>query len=310
MFPLAPIVLFTYKRLETLKATVEALLENHLAAESDLIIYSDGPKKQEDEPIIQEIRTYLQTISGFKSVSIHKSKTNKGLATSIINGVSKVMAEYHKAIVLEDDLITSTNFLDFMNAALNEYEQHKKVYSISGYGLKVSLPKKYEYDVYFTPRGMSWGWATWKDRWENIDWEVKDFKQFNANKMAKRGFAVGGTDLNTMLKKQIDGKIDSWAIRWYFNQFKNEQLTVFPIKSKVINLGFDNMATHTNAYNRYKISFDRENNNKFLFAHEAKVNHFIFKSFKSYFGVLSRIFYGRIISPLYRFKQSFNKLIK
>jgi hypothetical protein len=289
---------------------VEALQKNYLAADSDLYIFSDAAKGELDAVAVTEVRKYIQSVGGFKSITIYESQLNKGLAKSIIEGVSQVLENHEEVIVLEDDLITSNNFLDFMNLALDTYKQNKKVFSISGYGLKVLLPEKYEYDVYFTPRGMSWGWSTWRDRWENIDWEVKDFKQFKANEKAKKGFAMGGTDLNTMLEKQIDGKIDSWAIRWYFNQFKNEQLTVFPIKSKVINLGFDNMATHTNAYNRYKISFDIENSNKFIFSNEVTVNPVIFKSFKSYFGILSRIFYGRIISPLYRFKQSFISLIK
>ena len=123
---LSPIVLFTYKRLDTLKQTITALIANPLALQSDLIIYSDGAKNEKDQIIIEEIRSYLKTITGFKSVRIIASKTNKGLATSIIQGVSEVLAEYHKAIVLEDDLITSTNFLDFMNAGLQEYTTQKK----------------------------------------------------------------------------------------------------------------------------------------------------------------------------------------
>jgi hypothetical protein len=112
-----------------------------------------------------------------------------------------------------------------------------------------------------------------------------------------------------MLEKQIRGEIDSWAIRWYYNQYKKKQLTVYPIQSKVINIGFDAVATNTNVYNRYKISFDTTRSHKLIFAQEVVINSIIFKSFKSYFSVFSRIFYGRIISPLYRLKQSIFKLL-
>jgi hypothetical protein len=307
---LAPIVLFTYKRLDTLKLTVEAIKNNDLAAESDLYVYSDAAKCLEDQEAISHVRAYIQSIDGFKTITIYESKSNKGLASSIIEGVSQVLEVHQTVIVLEDDLVTSSNFLTFMNSALIAYYENQKVFSVSGYGLKVAIPQNYEYDVYFTPRGMSWGWATWKDRWDNVDWDVKDFKEFQVNKKEKSKFAIGGTDLNAMLKKQIDGKIDSWAIRWYYNQSKNNQLTVFPLESKVINLGFDDMATHTNAYNRYDVSFDILNKKTFIYPDVANVHPVIFKSFKRYFGISSRIFYGRIISPLFRIGQSLRKLLK
>ncbi|SHM19394.1 glycosyltransferase family protein [Flavobacterium saccharophilum] len=305
MTELAPIVLFTYKRVDTLIKTIEALQRNHLALGSDLYIFSDAAKGIHDQEMVSEVRKYIHSISGFKTIKIYESNINKGLASSIINGVSEVMKKYEKVIVLEDDLVTSSNFLDFMNTSLVSYESNQKVFSISGYGLHVRLPENYEYDVYFTPRGMSWGWATWRNRWEGVDWELKDFKNFVSSKTERRRFAIGGSDLNDMLQRQVDGKIDSWAIRWYFDQFKKKQLTLYPIKSKVKNLGFDEMATHTNAYNRYKILFDDSNKREYLFETDVKINPVIFKSFKSYFGFFSRIFYGRIVSPIFRKKQFF-----
>ena len=276
---LAPIVLFTYKRLETLKITIAALLANRLAAESDLIIYSDGPKKQEDEPIIQEIRTYLQTITGFKSVRIHESNTNKGLATSIINGVSEVMAEYHKAIVLEDDLITSTNFLDFMNEGLNKYEAQKKVYSISGYAFDFK-DKDFKEDGYFLNRSWSWGWASWEDRWNDIDWDVKDYAFFEKDSKQIKGFSKLGSDVYGMLKKQMNGQVDSWYIRSTFHQFKIKGLSLYPTISKIDNNGFDAIATHNSGLkNRYLTSFDNSDNFIFKFPDKIEINVELQKSF-------------------------------
>ncbi len=300
----SPIVLFTYKRLGTLKKTIATLSANELAAFSDLIVYSDGSKTSKDELIIAEIRAYLKTVSGFKTITIHESPINKGLANSIIEGVTDVIEQYGKVIVLEDDLIVSQNFLVFMNNGLDFYEQNQKVFSVSGYGLKVTLPKNYEYDVYFTPRGLSWGWATWKDRWTTIDWEVKDFEHLKTDKKAKQKLALGGTDLFPMLKKQMESNIDSWAIRWFYSQFKSNQLTVCPIHSKVQNNGFDSEATHTNVYNRYKILFDSSNRQNFIFSSNVEINSKTLASFQSYFSFFSRIFYGRFISPFYKFKHN------
>lgn len=299
---LAPIVLFTYRRLETLMRTVVALQQNRLASASVLHIFSDAAKGNFDEVDVAAVREYINSVSGFLQVIIHESAVNKGLACSIIEGVSEIIDTHGKVIVLEDDLVTSPNFLNFMNLALETYAESPQVFSISGYGLKVAVPKDYEYDVYFSPRGMSWGWATWNNRWNVIDWKIEDYKEFITSKKQKKRFSVGGSDLNDMLKKQIEGKIDSWAIRWYYHQFKNNQFTAFPIKSKVINLGFDDLATHTNAYNRYDISFDKTNREIFKFPVNIEVNLLIFKSFKKYFSISTRIFYGRLISPIFRFK--------
>lgn len=301
---LSPIVLFTYKRLQTLKQTVEALKANALAMHSDLYVYSDGAKSFNDEISIAEVREYLKTISGFNTITIHESPINKGLASSIIDGVTEVINQRSKVIVLEDDLIVSQNFLAFMNEALDFYENNNKVFSVSGYGLKVAIPKNYNYDVYLTPRGMSWGWASWKDRWENVDWEVKDYADFKISKTRKREFATGGTDLCEMLQKQMEQKIDSWAIRWTYNQYKNKQLTVFPVLSKVLNIGFDAYATHTNAFNRFDTLFDKSNQQKYTFEPNAITNSEIFISFQSYFGYFQRIFYGRLVSPLYKLWRS------
>jgi hypothetical protein len=305
---LCPIVLFTYKRLNTLKQTLEALISNPLANSSDLIIFSDGPKSSKDKVIIDEVRVYLKKISGFKTITILESPTNKGLANSIIDGVTDVINQYGKVIVLEDDLIVSPNFLVFMNAALDFYELNNKVYSISGYSLKVNLPENYVYDVYFTTRGLSWGWATWKDRWEKVDWEIKDFGNLLSDKKARERLAIGGTDLFPMLKKQLAKNIDSWAVRWFYSQYRSSQLTVFPILSKVKNIGFDIDATHTNVYNRYKVYYDTSNKQKYNFESDAILNTIILHSFQRYYGLFQRIFYGRIISPFYKLKRFLLKI--
>ena len=283
------------------------MLLNNIAVTSDLIIYSDGAKTESDKVIIKEIRTYLKAISGFKTITIHESCKNKGLANSIIEGVTDVINRHGKVIVLEDDLIVSQNFLAFMNKALDFYELNNKVFSVSGYGLKVALPKNYEYDVYFTHRGLSWGWATWKDRWDNVDWDVKDFEQLKEDKLVKKKFAQGGTDLFPMLKKQMENNLDSWAIRWFYSQFKNNLFTVFPTISKVKNVGFDADATHTNVYNRYKIVFDSSNQQEFIFDNCVVINPIVLLSFQRYYSIFTRIFFGRLITPFIRLKQILKK---
>jgi hypothetical protein len=275
----SPIVLFTYKRLQTLKMTIAALRVNSLAADTDLIIYSDGPKIQEDEPVIREIRKYLKTITGFKSVCIRESKTNKGLALSVINGVSDVMVEYHKAIVLEDDLITSTNFLQYMNQALDHYKENSQVLSISGYSPIISGLDNDE--VYYTQRASSWGWACWEDRWDKIDWHSIRYEDFKTDIRAKWRFNKMGSDMSLMMKRQMRGNIDSWAIRFCFHQFQNNLFSVYPSLSKIQNLGFaDKNATNTlQKHNRFQSEFDLTNNLIFNFDGEVKLKQELIRQF-------------------------------
>ncbi len=265
MASLAPVVLFTYKRSATLKSVVESLAQNIGASETDLIIYSDGPKSSNDLAIIKEVRSYLQTISGFRSVHILQSSENKGLARSIIEGVSEVLVKFGKAIVLEDDLITSKNFIVFMNQALTYYADNPKILSISGYS--PVIPELNHNEVYFTRRLSSWGWAIWYDKWKDVDWDMNDYENFRMDRAASKRFNSMGSDLTSLLRRQMEGKLDSWAIRLTFHQFRKQLYTVYPSRSKVQNIGFnDSFSTHTKELsNRFVVELDNTQDIEFKF---------------------------------------------
>lgn len=238
----APIVIFTYRR--TIKELIESLLSNCLAQKSDLIVFSDGYKNEYDRIDVLNVRKQIITIKGFSSVKIIESNFNKGLAKSVIDGVTEVINEYGKVIVLEDDLIVSKNFLEYMNKALDFYQDNENIWSISGYTPKLSCLQSYRKDLFLSYRSNSWGWATWKSRWNMIDWNISDYTSFAQDKKAVKDFNRGGNDLSVMLRMQMLGKIDSWAIRWCYNQYRYEKLSVYPSRSKVINNGFDAKGTH------------------------------------------------------------------
>jgi len=245
---LSPIVIFTYRRVP--EQLIKSLLENSLSEQSEVFIFSDGAKNDEDLTDIKKVREYLKTIDGFKSIDIIEADTNKGLATSIIGGVTQVINKYGKAIVLEDDLVVSKSFLEYMNEGLVFFENDKKIWSISGYGPELPCLKNYNDDIYLSVRVSPWGWATWSDRWEKIDWEVKDYDEIKKSGVLQKKFNLAGNDMFKMLELQMLGKIDSWAVRWYYNQFKLKTYSVYPKKSKVVNIGFsDDKGTHTSGAN-------------------------------------------------------------
>ncbi|MBR4625245.1 MAG: sugar transferase [Alphaproteobacteria bacterium] len=240
---LAPIVLFVYNRLSHTKQTVEALQNNILAKQSNLYIFSDGPKKESVEEV-NTVRAYIKKISGFKSVTIYESQYNKGLANSIIDGVTQIIDKYGKIIVLEDDLITNQWFLIFMNEALDKYEKQNEIFMIGGHNVKLKVPFWYKKDYYLAHRSCSWGWATWRNRWIKADWEMKEYNSFINNESEVKRFNRIGSDATPMLKKQMDGKIDSWAIRWEFCMFKHNAYCLRPIYTLITNIGLDGTGIH------------------------------------------------------------------
>jgi GT2 family glycosyltransferase len=286
---LAPICLFTYNRLQETKQTIKALENNFLAKESELFIFSDGWKKEIEKNKILKVRAFLKTITGFKNVTLIESDKNKGLANSIIAGVTSILEKHENIIVLEDDLITAPNFLNFMNSSLTYYKKNDKIFSISGYTLDLSILQNLEKDVYLGVRASSWGWGTWRDRWINIDWEVRDYPDFEKSFIRKYKFNKGGSDMSRMLKNQMQGKIDSWAIKWCYHQFKKNQYTVFPKVSKLISIGFGVNATHTKTTKRFDTTSDTSNKVTFLFEENMILNKKVTQQFKNKFSVISRI---------------------
>ncbi len=237
-----PIALFVYDRPIHTGRVLEALSLNDGARESDLLIFCDGPKGEEDLSRVGEVREVVRRPGVFRSVELFEQKTNKGLASSIIDGVSRVLEKYDRVIVLEDDLVTSPHFLNYMNGALTTYAEDLRVYSVSGFNLPPRLmqfPRSYPDDLYFNPRSSSWGWGTWRNRWAQADWEVADFDKLMSDPQMQRRFEEGGQDLTRMLVAQQEGRIDSWSIRWSFTHFLKAGLAVYPVRSYVNNTGLD-----------------------------------------------------------------------
>ncbi|MFT4031414.1 MAG: glycosyltransferase [Siphonobacter sp.] len=241
---LAPIALFCYNRPEHLQRTVESLLRCPEAAASTLYIFSDGPRREEDVPNVEAVREYVQTIRGFAALIIDSSDVNRGLAASIIRGVDQVLNRHDKIIVMEDDLLCTRDFLHFMNESLDVYRSDARVFSVSGYLYPIQIPDDYPYEVVLLARACSYGWGTWPDRWDKVDWSVSDYPAFLKNKAAQREFMRGGEDLLPMLKKQQQGKLNSWAIRWTYAHFKNQAYNLHPIASKLESIGMDGSGTN------------------------------------------------------------------
>lgn len=294
----APIVLFAFNRLEPLKRCVVSLLENSEAMESDLIVYVDGPRpdREGESEKVKSVCEFVMGINGFKSLETHFSKINRGLGQSLIAGITDVINRYGKVIVVEDDLIVSRNFLAYINSGIVQYEHYNNVWSICGFGLKVKTPKDYNYDTYFCTRSSSWGWATWKDRWSSCDWELKDWTTVECN--ARDFNRWGGSDCYGMLQGWHEGKNQSWAIRFCYNQFVQGKVSLFPVISHVNNTGFDGHGTNCKKWSRFVYVFDDSENKNFACPQSTQIVESIRKKVMSYHSIRKRI-YSRIMYMIY-----------
>jgi len=243
----APIVLFVYNRPGHTRATIEALANNTLAPDSDLIIFSDAARDASGAAAVTEVREIISRVTGFASVRVVLRETNLGLAGSVIAGVTAVIEDFGTAIVLEDDLLTSRHFLEYMNRALEHYQDDPKAFSIGAYQFPertMPLPRGYPWDTYASYRCCSWGWATWKDRWALVDWDMRYFDSFRADAAAQTRFNRGGPDMAGMLEHQHLGRIDSWAIRFCYAHFADDGHCIYPVKSLANNIGLDRSGAH------------------------------------------------------------------
>jgi hypothetical protein len=242
---LAPIALFVYNRPEHARRTVTSLRENDLAKQSELFIFADGPKNGNGDASVDEVRRLLSTIDGFKSVTIVERELNLGLSESIISGVTELCNQEGRAIALEDDVMTAPDFLAFVNYALERYQQEPRVFSVTGHNFPIAAPVSYPYDAYFSYRSSSWGWATWKDRWEKTDWSVNDFPEFRSDRRRQQRFDLGGNDLTWMLTQRMAGRIrGTWDVVWAYTHSKHDAVALRAVASKVYNTGFDGSGTH------------------------------------------------------------------
>ena len=233
----APIALFCYNRVDLLQQTVAALQKNALADKCDLFIFADGAKSQAGIRAVNEVREYIRTVSGFRRVIIKEAEKNLGLAKSIISGVTEVVNKYGRIIVIEDDIVTAPYFLQWMNDALDMYEQDEQVAGIHGWTPPEKFGKRPE--TYFVREVGCWGWATWKRGWDIFEADGKKLlEQFSTKRMIYDFNQCYSYPYYQMLKEQVAGTCDSWAIRWYASVFLKNKVGLWPGRTLVANIGF------------------------------------------------------------------------
>lgn len=274
----APVALFVYNRPEHTRRTLKFLAANFLAEETRLFVFSDAAKTEKDQAAVDDVRSSVRAVSGFRSVELIERTENMGLAQSIIAGVTRLVNEYGQVVVFEDDLISSPHTLTYFNAALARYKANEQVMHIGAYMYPIrreGLPETFFYRI-----ATSWGWATWKRAWDHFEPDIEVLmSQFDDRRI--HDFSIGGT-MNFWKQMQAfkAGKNNSWAIRWYASIFLRNGLALHPAHSLIDNIGHDGSGIHSGTNTLYRVSVNPKPISQFPVAiRELPEAHAAIKSF-------------------------------
>lgn len=242
---LAPIILPVYDRLSHFIQCVSSLQANELAAESVLYVVSDAPYKEEHTEVINKVRDFALSIQGFKTVKLFFREKNMGAHVSISLAIEKVLKEHDSFIFLEDDIIVSNDFLQYVNDGLHYYKNVPEVFAICGYKIPFNLPLKYDKDIYFYPSNSPWGFGVWKDRWEAVNIDYFDrYTELKKDKQKYKSFISIGFYIKGILMADSRNEIVAGDLRVYYHMFQNNMYSIFPTVSKTQNWGFDGTGEH------------------------------------------------------------------
>lgn len=243
----APIALFVYNRPDHARETLKGLRRCDQSTQTPVYVFSDGPKNEAGIEKVKAVRQMLAEVGkdhGFASFTVIEAPENRGLAKSIISGVSEVMAKHGRAIVMEDDLVTSLDCLKFLNDCLDFYDADKSIGQISAFSLPIKAPSDYQHSVYKLRRTCSTGWATWSDRWEKVDWNASQFDSFMQDRAAQKRFGEAGTDRLSRLVRQVKADAKSWSVLFGFSQFMQGLCSIYPVQGRINNIGTDGTGVH------------------------------------------------------------------
>lgn len=294
----APVILFAYNRPNHIKRTIESVLTNKEANQTDLFVFSDASKREEDKLKVMQVREYLRTVKQFRSVTIIERKSNYGLGDNIIEGVTEIIEKYGKVIVMEDDLIASPYFLKYMNEGLDMYEDNDKVISIHGYLYPV---KEKLSETFFMKGADCLGWGTWKRGWSIFEPDGSILLKKLIETHQTNAFDYNNAyPFTQMLKDQIEGKNNSWAVRWYASAFLNDKYTLYPGKSLIYHAGGDGSGTNTGFDSMLDVTLTDKS------IRLVKIN--VEQNISAYNAFMS--FYRKISYPsiLYRLKRRLRKI--
>lgn len=246
----APVAVFAYNRPQHTARALEALARCHRLDECSFHFYLDGPKTPENSSAVADTLHVLESWQPTFNAHLVVRSINLGLASSIVGGVSALLANYGRVIVLEDDLIVEPDFLHYMIECLDRYSAEPAVMQVAA--LTLQPPSDCPSDIFLLPVTSTWGWGTWARAWTHFSWTPADLEKQQSDPAWQNRFNINGTFAgNEMLADRLAGKNSSWGILWWYAVSRLNGLVAYPRQSLVRNTGFDGSGTHCGTSNLY-----------------------------------------------------------
>ena len=242
----SPVVLIAFNRPDTFARVLANLAAAHGVSERDVYVYVDGPRGEGDRALCDQVVDVAERFRDqLPRLSIIRRECNLGCRENVVASISEVMEKQGRAIIVEDDVLVSHTFLDYMDAALEFYRDDQRIWSINAWRNRfVHIPPSYKHDVYLTPRMLCWGWGTWKDRWEGVDFDLTDWPTRGEQSEMCAMLDGAGVDLHRMLQLQYEGVLDTWDVQCCYHVAKNGLYCVEPRFALTKNIGSGVVPTH------------------------------------------------------------------
>ncbi len=237
---LAPVVMISYNRPDWIQLSLNNVALAHGAVDHEIFVFIDGPRSEGDrilqDRICEIAVSYKQKLP---KLNIIRRDRNYGCRGNIVDAISTVITQYGKVIVIEDDVLVSRTFLEYMDDALKFYKDDKKIWSINAYqSPELHIPKDYPYDIYLNPINLCWGWGTWKDRWEQVDFDMEDWPVMRTNSDMIARLNRSGRHILGMIESQFAGRLRTWDVQCTYHVIKNGLMSVEPRYQLSKNIGF------------------------------------------------------------------------
>lgn len=239
----APIVMISYNRPELVQLSVRNVALAHGAANHDIFMFIDGPRCEEDVRKQDQINEIVCSFQGsLPKMKIIRREKNYGCRGNIVDAITQVISQYGRAIIIEDDILVSRTFLDYMDEALEFYKDSKQIWSINAYQHpNLRIPRDYPYDVYLNPVNMCWGWGTWADRWAQVDFDLQDWHVMRDDPEMVAKLNRSGRHLHALIDRQYLGELKTWDVQCAYYVIKNGLMSIEPRYPLSKNIGFSHI---------------------------------------------------------------------
>lgn len=242
---LTPLAVFAYRRPGHLRRLMESLAACDRCNEVNPVFFCDGACSGEDLKGVEQTRREAAEWQRRLGGRVVLRDKNIGLAQSVISGVSELCDKDGRVIVVEDDLVVGRMFLAHHLDALETYEHNREVWQVSGFSFRMEPVQ--EDSCYFLPIISTWGWSTWKRAWDLFDPGSITSATVRMDVETRARFDIGHAfPYSKMLCDSLQGRNDSWGIRWNWRVFLSDGMVLYPPKSLVHNAGFDGSGSHCN----------------------------------------------------------------